>query len=70
MAGKHYDTVTKPALREIGEAFAYHGHGAFNLRKRAVDAAAKAGATPAEIADAVGGRAAWNRFVRVVKSRR
>ena len=65
-----YETKTKPALSEIRQAFAFHGHGAFDLRKAAVDAAAAAGATPAEIADAVGGRAVWNRFVRAVKAAR
>jgi hypothetical protein len=66
----HYDTVTKPALLDLERAFGKAGtpwEPALPDLKATVDAAAKAGATPNEIADAVGGRVIWNRFVRAIK---
>jgi hypothetical protein len=64
--GKHYDTVTVPALNELRHA-TLHGPEPLPAIKAAVDAAAAAGATPTEIADAVGGRTAWNELVRALK---
>jgi hypothetical protein len=75
--GKHYDTVTVPALRALQRAAAERRQLAddgvawwaeLEPVKAAVDAAAAAGATPSEIADAVGGRDAWNALVRALKA--
>jgi len=65
----HYDTVTKPALRDLLRA-ALSGPDApapTRKLKELADAAAAAGATSDEIADVMGGREAWNAFVRQLR---
>lgn len=65
----HYDTVTRPALAALRRATLTGDLAPLPLPeiKAAVDAAARSGATPAEIADAVGGREAWNALVRALR---
>ena len=69
MVEKAYDVKTKPALNKVENAAMalYKGKGTLAALKAAVDAAAKAGATKNELVDAVGGKEAWNGFVREVK---
>lgn len=65
---KRYDTETKPALRAVERAcFGPDAPLPLADIKSACDAAVAAGATPNEIAEAVGGREAWNAFVRGLK---
>jgi hypothetical protein len=61
-----YESETKPALRALERAA--HQPAPLAEIKAAVDAAAAAGATPHEIAEAVGGREAWNALVRSLRT--
>ena len=63
----HYDTVTKPALSAWSSAF-FAKDTDLATKKSACDAAAKSGASPKDIADAIGGSSAWNGFVRSLKA--
>lgn len=64
MSAKHYDAVTRPALRKLGEAVMEDDLAAV---KAAAEAAVAAGATVADILSAVGVER-WNKLVRRIKA--
>jgi hypothetical protein len=64
VSAKHYDAVTRPALRKLGEAVMEDDLAAV---KAAAEAAVAAGATVADILSAVGVER-WNKLVRRIKA--
>lgn len=69
MTTSPYETETKPALRALtATCLGPDAPAPLTEIKAAVDAASKAGATPREIADAVGGQHAWNALVRTLRA--
>lgn len=64
-----YETRTKPALAALTAAtIGPDAPEPLAAIKAAADAAAAAGATPNEIAAAVGGGTAWNALVRALRA--
>jgi hypothetical protein len=65
--GKHYDTVTKPALRKLGEVVRREDD--LVSIKSAADGAMEAGATVKDILSEVGVER-WNELVRRIRAAR